>query len=82
VEVPAHLRDASYRAAAVLGHGTAYHYAHDFDGGWVDQQYLPDAWRDATFFDPSPYGREAALVAQWRARTTPSHQDEPPAPVE
>ena len=82
VEVPAHLRDASYGAAARLGHGTDYHYAHDYPGGWVDQQYLPDRYVDATFFDPTDYGREGPLVANWRARTNRSHQDEPIPPVE
>jgi len=82
VEVPAHLRDASYGAAARLGHGTDYHYAHDYPGGWVDQQYLPDRYVDATFFDPTDYGREGPLVANWRARTNRSHQDGPEAPVE
>jgi putative ATPase len=82
VEVPAHLRDAHYRSAALLGHGTEYRYAHDYPDGWVDQQYLPDAFAASTFFDPSSYGREGPLVAQWRARTNRSHQDEPPAPVE
>jgi putative ATPase len=82
VEVPAHLRDASYGSAKKLGHGNDYRYAHDYPEGWVDQQYLPDRWKDETFFDPSDYGRESSLVAQWRARTNRSHQDEPPAPVE
>jgi putative ATPase len=81
-QVPAHLRDASYRSAALLGHGTEYRYAHDYPQGWVDQQYLPDELEGATFFDPSHYGREGALVEQWRARTNRSHQDEPIAPVE
>jgi putative ATPase len=81
-DVPAHLRDASYRSAGLLGHGTEYRYAHDFPDGWVDQQYLPDALVESTFFDPSPYGREGPLVAQWRSRTNRSHQDEPTAPVE
>jgi putative ATPase len=82
VQVPAHLRDASYRSASLLGHGTEYRYAHDYPDGWVDQQYLPDGFVDATFFDPSEFGREGPLVAQWRARTNRSHQGEPPAPVE
>jgi putative ATPase len=82
VEVPAHLRDAHYRSAAKLGHGNEYRYAHDYPGGWVDQQYLPDRYVDATFFDPSTYGKEGPLVEQWRSRTSRSDQDEPPAPVE
>jgi putative ATPase len=82
VEVPAHLRDAHYRSAGLLGHGNDYRYAHDYPEGWVDQQYLPDRFVDATFYDPSSYGKEASLVAQWRARTNRSHQDRPDAPVE
>ncbi|WP_297537893.1 replication-associated recombination protein A [Amycolatopsis sp.] len=81
-EVPAHLRDASYRSAGLLGHGNEYRYSHDYPEGWVDQQYLPDRFVDATFYDPSTYGQEAALVARWRARTNRSHQDRPDAPVE
>jgi putative ATPase len=82
VEVPAHLRDASYRSAGLLGHGNEYRYAHDYPEGWVDQQYLPDRFVDATFYEPSTYGKEASLVAQWRARTNRSHQDGPDSPVE
>jgi len=82
VEVPTHLRDAHYAGAAKLGFGADYRYAHDYPNGWVDQQYLPDSLKDSTFFDPSPYGREASLVAQWRERTSRSHEGEPPAPVE
>jgi putative ATPase len=82
VEVPAHLRDASYRSAGLLGHGNEYRYAHDYPEGWVDQQYLPDRFVGATFYDPSTYGKEAPLVAQWRARTNRSHQDGPDTPVE
>jgi putative ATPase len=82
VEVPSHLRDAHYASAKTLGHGNDYEYAHDHPGGWVDQQYLPDKWKDETFFDPSDYGREGLLVEQWRARTNRSHQDEPAPPVE
>jgi putative ATPase len=82
VEVPPHLRDAHYASAKKMGFGVEYQYAHDYPGGWVDQQYLPDAFKDATFFDPSAYGREEGIVAQWRARTNRSHQGEPEAPVE
>ena len=39
---PAHLRDASYRGAQKLGRGVGYKYPHDFPGGVVDQQHLPD----------------------------------------
>jgi putative ATPase len=82
VEVPKHLRDGHYASAAKLGLGADYRYAHDYPEGWVDQQYLPDSFKESTFFDPSSYGKEASLVAQWRERTNRSHQGEPPTPVE
>ena len=69
VQVPDHLRGSNYRGASEQGFGTDYRYPHDFDGGWVAQQYLPDGLVGQSFFDPSEYGREQALVANWRART-------------
>ncbi len=47
---PAHLRDANYRGAKDLGHGKGYKYPHSF-GGWVEQQYLPDALAGARYFE-------------------------------
>ena len=40
--VPDHLRDASYRSAKKLGHGTDYKYSHDYPGGYSGQSYLPE----------------------------------------
>ena len=68
VEVPDHLRGSNYRGAEEQGFGTGYDYPHDFSGGWVQQQYLPDVQVGSRFYDPSDYGREQALVQQWRAR--------------
>lgn len=81
-EVPDHLRGSNYRGAAEQGFGSNYVYPHERPGGWVDQQYLPDALVGRHFYDPSPYGRERALVEQWRERTTPPDQDESGVPVE
>ena len=67
-DVPDYLRDAHYSGAAALGHGLTYEYPHDFPGGWVDQQYLPDAIKDKKYFEPSAYGREAAMTEAWQKR--------------
>ncbi len=67
-EVPAHLRDASYRGAEQLGHGAGYAYPHDHDRAWVDQQYLPDELLDTQYYRPGDQGAEARLVARWRER--------------
>jgi len=57
--VPKHLRDASYRGAARLGHGKGYRYPHDFPEGVVAQAYLPDAAAGRRYYEPSRHGAEA-----------------------
>jgi putative ATPase len=52
-EVPPHLRDASYRGAASLGHGRGYRYPHDHSHGWVEQQYLPDDVSERRYYVPT-----------------------------
>lgn len=38
--VPVHLRDKHYSGAKRLGHGEGYQYAHDYEGGVAEQDYL------------------------------------------
>jgi putative ATPase len=57
--VPKHLRDASYRGAARLGHGKGYLYPHDFPEGVVRQAYLPEAAAGRRYYQPSRHGAEA-----------------------
>ena len=78
-EVPAHLRDASYRGAAQLGHGAGYRYPHDTPAGWVEQQYLPDELVDARYYVPGAQGAEARLVARWKERRGEVPAAEPPS---
>jgi putative ATPase len=82
VEVPDHLRGSAYRGASEQGFGTDYKYPHDFDGGWVDQQYLPNSLVGQRYYDPSDYGREKALVEQWRAMVQREDEGNSPSPVE
>ncbi len=56
--VPIHLRDAHYKGSKELGHGIDYKYAHDFPGGWVDQQYLPDGLEGTVYYEPTDRGHE------------------------
>ena len=59
---PAHLRDASYRGAKELGHGTGYKYPHA-SGGWAQQQYLPDKLSGRRYYVPIR-GVESELAAR------------------
>lgn len=67
-EVPNHLKDAHYKGAEKLGHGTSYKYPHDYPHDWVKQQYLPDSLLDRTYYVPKENGRyEQALKQQYSA---------------
>ncbi len=59
--VPAHLRDSSYPGAVRLGHGQGYHYPHDYPGGFVEQDYLPEGLRGRVYYEPTDRGLEATL---------------------
>ncbi len=57
--VPKHLKDSHYPGAKeTFGHGKGYRYAHDFAGGWVDQEYVP---ADVTYYEPTDRGFEATI---------------------
>lgn len=60
--VPPHLRDAHYRSAGRIGHGTAYRYPHDDERGVLPQQYAPDVVKDARYYEPTRHGDEAAYA--------------------
>lgn len=62
--VPKHLRDAHYPGAKVLGHGAGYKYPHDYPGGWVNQQYMPDELVGRKYYFPKDSGAEKALHAK------------------
>src|SRR5688500_5976390 len=56
--VPKHLRDTHYGGSAKLGHGKEYKYAHDFEGGFVEQDYLGV---DIIYYEPTDRGYEGEI---------------------
>jgi putative ATPase len=59
LDVPIHLRNAPTKLMKGLGYGKGYQYDHDAEGGIaVDQQCLPDALAEATFYEPTERGLE------------------------
>ncbi|MBW8348214.1 replication-associated recombination protein A [Bacillus sp. IITD106] len=63
-EVPLHLKDAHYKGAKELGRGIDYKYPHDYENGWVKQQYLPDKIKDRQYYKPKLTGKfEQALAS-------------------
>lgn len=61
IPVPIHLRDSHYAGAKALGHGEGYHYSHNFQDGFVAQDYLGVA---EVFFTPSERGWEASMAGR------------------
>ncbi|MDG4655412.1 replication-associated recombination protein A [Ectobacillus antri] len=63
-DVPKHLKDAHYKGAQALGRGIGYLYPHDYENGWVKQQYLPDQIKNKEYYTPKQTGKfEQALAA-------------------
>ncbi len=59
--VPNHLKDAHYSGAKELNHGVGYKYAHDYEGHYVKQQYLPDELAGRRYYEPSDNGVEKKI---------------------
>jgi putative ATPase len=76
VEVPIHLRDASYRSAKRLGHGVGYQYPHEDPRGWVPQQYRPAVLSGHTYYTPSSHGAEADVARREQQRIDPPAEDD------
>ncbi len=59
--VPLHLRNAPTSLMKDLGYSKGYKYAHDYEGNFVNQQFLPDALKDVRFWHPQNNASEAKL---------------------
>ena len=72
-EVPSYLRDRHRPGSDEYG---TYLYPHNFDGGWVEQRYLPEGLERGAFWQPSPRGWEA-----WREEATARDRAEGTSPT-
>jgi putative ATPase len=79
--VPLSLRNATTGLMKEWGYGKGYQYAHNYEGGVVDQQCLPDALAGERFYEPSDRGfeREVAARLAERERAVVRDPGEPPA---
>lgn len=69
-EVPDHLKDAHYKGAKELGRGIGYKYPHDYENGWVPQQYLPNKLKHKQYYQPKKTGKfEQALASVYEKLT-------------
>lgn len=59
--VPPYLKDNSFGDRPTKAQSGKYKYPHDYAGGYVDQQYLPDKLKDRVYYKPSDYGYERTV---------------------
>jgi len=59
--VPVHLKDSHYRDASKYGFGKDYKYPHEFQGHYVEQNYLPDELKGRIYYEPDGQGKEAEI---------------------
>jgi putative ATPase len=65
IPVPRHLRDGHYAGSKRLGNAVGYKYAHDYEGGYVEQDYLGV---DKTYYTPTDRGYEAEIHQRMQQR--------------
>jgi putative ATPase len=68
--IPLHLRNAPTPLMKELGYGAGYQYAHAHEHAYAPQEYLPEALRGQTWYDPTEYGYEKTVRERlefWKA---------------
>ncbi len=70
--VPLPIRNAPTKLMKDLKYGRGYKYAHNFESGFVRQDYLPDKLRGKTYYNPKGYGFEKVIkerLEEWREKS-------------
>ena len=70
--VPMHLRNPLNERESARGVGRGYKYAHDFEGHYVEQQYLPDEAEGMPYYLPSDQGFENEIRKIREKRNLPN----------
>lgn len=62
--VPLHLRNAPTKLMKDLGYHEGYRYAHDYEGNFTDQEFLPEGLSGTRFYEPGNNARENEIRAR------------------
>ena len=62
--VPLHLRNAPTKLMDKLGYGADYKYAHDYQGNFVKQEFLPDNISGTRFYTPNLGNAQEQKIAE------------------
>ena len=59
--IPLHLRNAPTKLLKEIGYGKGYKYAHDYEGNFVEQDFLPKEIKDKKFWFPQNNPQESKI---------------------
>ena len=62
--VPLHLRNAPTKLMSEAGYGKDYKYAHDYVGGFVNQEFLPESISGKRFYTPNLQNATEAKISE------------------
>jgi putative ATPase len=65
--VPLHIRNAPTKLMKDLGYNKGYEYSHSYENNFSPQEYLPDAVKGSTFYQPGNNSREEELRKHLRS---------------
>lgn len=63
LSVPLHLRNAPTKLTKDLGYGNEYKYAHDYEGNFVVQEFLPKEIENTALYQPGNNAKEHSIRA-------------------
>ncbi len=70
--VPLHIRNAPTKLMKHLGYGENYKYAHDFEGHFAEQEFMPEGLEGRRFYEPADNPREQEIgrriAALWKGK--------------
>ena len=60
--VPLHLRNAPTKLMKELDYGKNYHYAHNYEGNFIEQDFLPEEIKNQVLYQPNKNPRENEIL--------------------
>jgi len=72
LSVPLSIRNAPTKLMKDLGYGNEYKYAHNYQGNFIQAEFMPDAIKDQVIYQPGTNKREAQinefLKQRWKGK--------------
>ncbi|MFI3328249.1 MAG: replication-associated recombination protein A [Rikenellaceae bacterium] len=62
--VPLHIRNAPTKLMEEQGYGDGYKYAHDFEGNFAEQEFMPEGLSGHTFYNPNRTNTAENAIAE------------------